>query len=118
MLFYSVLKTLIGKPVSVHLKNDVEVSGTLQSADQFLNLKLDEIKVKDEAKHPHLLALKCVFIRGSVVRAVELPREAVDVELLQDAARVDYATYLESLKQTGKQKPKEHDDGDESEGEE
>lgn len=90
MLFYSFFKTLIGKTITVHLKNDVELTGTLLSVDQFLNLKLEEVAVGDEAKHPHLLALKVVFIRGSVVRYVEIPKEAVDCELLQDAARVEY----------------------------
>ena len=33
------------------------------------------------------IAVKNVFIRGSVVRYVRLPNEHVDTELLQDAAR-------------------------------
>ena len=33
------------------------------------------------------LAVKDVFIRGSVVRYVEVPADKVDTDLLQDAAR-------------------------------
>ncbi len=33
------------------------------------------------------LAVKTVFVRGSVVRYVHVPQDAVDTELLQDAAR-------------------------------
>lgn len=33
------------------------------------------------------LSVKNAFIRGSVIRYVQVPREAVDTELLQDAAR-------------------------------
>ena len=31
-------------------------------------------------------SVKVVFVRGSVVRYVHIPRDAVDTELLQDAA--------------------------------
>lgn len=94
MLFYSFFKTLIGKPVTVHLKNDIELTGTLLSVDPFLNLKLDAVQPKADAagsQPAHLLGLKTAFIRGSVVRGVEVPKEAVEVGLLQDASRVEYA---------------------------
>lgn len=55
--------------------------------DQYLNIKLDDISVQEEMKYPHLSAVKNVFIRGSVVRYVHLPSSAVDVTLLEDAAR-------------------------------
>lgn len=93
MLFYSFFKTLIGKQVTVHLKNDVELTGTLTSVDPFLNLKLDSVhpQADSHGQYPHLLALRSAFIRGSVVRFVEVPAEAVEVGLLQDASRVEYA---------------------------
>lgn len=96
---------MVGKAVTVELKNDLEIVGTLDSVDQFLNFKLSDIHVVDEEKHPHLvlclshfvfiitinafeqLSVKNAFIRGSVIRYVQVPREAVDTELLQDAAR-------------------------------
>ncbi|KAK3822271.1 MAG: hypothetical protein JOS17DRAFT_754311, partial [Linnemannia elongata] len=87
MLFYSFFKTLVGQPVTVELKNDLAITGVLVSVDQFLNIKLDNIKVVDEERYPHMLAVKNCFIRGSVVRYVQLPAPSVDTALLQDAAR-------------------------------
>jgi U6 snRNA-associated Sm-like protein LSm2 len=87
----------VGETVVVELKNDLEIIGTLVSVDQFLNIKLDEIKVKEEVKFPYMvsalhfliiqMAVKNCFIRGSVVRYVSLPAAKVDTALLQDAAR-------------------------------
>jgi U6 snRNA-associated Sm-like protein LSm2 len=90
MLFYSFFKTLVGKTVVVELKNDVSVSGTLLSVDPFLNLKLGDIAVADVERHPYLLSVKDVFIRGSVIRYVSLsssPLPVVDLDLLQSACR-------------------------------
>ncbi|KAL4675567.1 hypothetical protein H8959_009712 [Pygathrix nigripes] len=67
MLFYSFFKSLVGKDVVVELKNDLSICGTLHSVDQ--------------------LSVKNCFIRGSVVRYVQLPADEVDTQLLQDAAR-------------------------------
>ena len=41
--------------VGVELKNGVQISGTLKSVDQFLNIKLDNIEVVDLERHPHLV---------------------------------------------------------------
>ncbi|KAJ3049454.1 U6 snRNA-associated Sm-like protein LSm2 [Rhizophlyctis rosea] len=87
MLFYSFFKTLVGKTVTVELKNDLSITGKLVSVDQFLNIKLDAVKVTDETKYPHMMSVKNCFIRGSVVRYVSLPPRDVDTALLQDAAR-------------------------------
>lgn len=83
----SFFKTLIDQQVTVELKNDIKITGTLKSVDQYLNIKLEDISVQDDLKYPHLSAVKNVFIRGSVVRYVHLPSNAVDVTLLEDAAR-------------------------------
>lgn len=65
----------------------MSIRGTLKSVDQYLNLKLDDISTLDEANYPHLSAVKNIFIRGSVVRYVHLPANAVDTALLEDACR-------------------------------
>ncbi|ROW05914.1 hypothetical protein VPNG_08003 [Cytospora leucostoma] len=98
MLFFSFFKTLIDQPVTVELKNDIKVTGTLKSVDQYLNIKLDDISVADEVRYPHLSAVKNVFIRGSVVRYVHLPASAVDVTLLEDAARREAANQAAKAK--------------------
>lgn len=87
MLFYSFFKSLVGKDVIVELKNDLSICGTLHSVDQFLNFKLTDISVTDIAKYPYMISVKNCFIRGSVVRYVQLPPDEVDTTLLQDAAR-------------------------------
>ncbi|XP_037106222.1 smx5 [Syngnathus acus] len=87
MLFYSFFKSLVGKDVVVELKNDLSICGTLHSVDQYLNIKLTDISVTDPEKYPHMLSVKNCFIRGSVVRYVQLPADEVDTQLLQDATR-------------------------------
>jgi len=91
MLIFSVFKTLTDQRVTVELKNDLSISGVLKSVDQFLNIRLDSIKVLDETRHPHMMAVKNCFIRGSVVRYVQLPAEHVDTQLLEDATRREAA---------------------------
>jgi len=78
--------------VTVELKNDLCITGVLKSVDQFLNIRLDNIKVLDEARHPHMMAVKNCFIRGSVVRYVQLPGKAMDTNLLEDATRREAAS--------------------------
>ncbi|KAK6348408.1 U6 snRNA-associated Sm-like protein LSm2 [Orbilia javanica] len=98
MLFFSFFKTLVDHEVTIELKNDLSIRGTLKSVDQFLNIKLDEIQVVDEVKYPHLSAVKNVFIRGSVVRYVHLPANAVDTALLEDATRKEAAAQANKSK--------------------
>ncbi|KAH9091488.1 U6 snRNA-associated Sm-like protein LSm2 [Aphanomyces euteiches] len=73
MLFYSFFKTLLGKEVAVELKNDVALVGTLHSRGRRLQV-------------PPMNMKNC-FIRGSVVRYIQIAKADVDTELLQDAAR-------------------------------
>lgn len=90
MLFFSFFKTLEGQEITVELKNGLMIKGTLHSVDQFMNCKLTKIEVVDAAQHPHLLSMKNVFIRGSVIRYVHMQAADVDVALLQDATRREY----------------------------
>lgn len=55
MLFFSFFKTLVNHEVTVELKNDISIRGTLKSVDQYLNIKLDDISVLEELKYPHLV---------------------------------------------------------------
>ena len=87
MVFYSYFKTLVGKEVTVELKNDMEVSGVLHSADQYMNIKLNEVRVADPARFPHMASVKNCFIRGSVVRYVQLKKDDIDVDVMHEATR-------------------------------
>ncbi|KAL5116256.1 hypothetical protein ACEQ8H_005814 [Pleosporales sp. CAS-2024a] len=80
-------KTLVEHEITVELKNEVQIRGTLKSVDQYLNIKLDNAEAVDEMRWPHLCSTKDMFIRGSVVRYVHLPSGAVDTALLEDATR-------------------------------
>lgn len=82
---------MVGKEVAIELKNDVVLTGTLHSVDQYLNVKLLNVQVVQPEKYPQLTALQNCFIRGSVVRYIQIPPEHVDTELLQDAARKENA---------------------------
>ena len=44
----------MGYSVTVELKNDLSITGTLVSVDQFLNIKLDDIQV-DTEKFPQMV---------------------------------------------------------------
>lgn len=72
--------------ITVELKNDVKITGTLKSVDQFLNLKLDNIHV-DTEKYPHFIAIRNLFLRGTNIRYIHLNPASVDTNLLQDASR-------------------------------
>ncbi len=46
--------------MTVELKNDISIRGTLKSVDQYLNIKLDDIQVVEELKYPHLV--RCISL--------------------------------------------------------
>lgn len=58
MLFYSFFKTLVDQTVTVELKNDIQIEGRLMSVDQYLNVKLKEISVKEPHRYPHLVSVR------------------------------------------------------------
>lgn len=55
-MFYSFFKTLVGKEIAVELKNDVALTGTLHSVDQYLNVKLTDVQVVDAERYPQLVS--------------------------------------------------------------
>lgn len=65
----SFFKTLIDHEVTVELKNDIQIRGTLKSVDQYLNIKLDDISVVEELKYPHLVSISF----SSVLRRLLTP---------------------------------------------
>ena len=54
-MFFSYFKDLVGKEVTVELKNDLAIRGTLHSVDQYLNIKLENTRVVDQDKYPHMV---------------------------------------------------------------
>ena len=61
---HSFFKTLVDHEVTVELKNDISIKGTLKSVDQFLNIKLENIQVLDELNYPHLVSCSPVHRFG------------------------------------------------------
>lgn len=55
-LIFSAFKTLTNQQVTIELKNDLAITGTLKSVDQFLNFRVDEIKVEDPERWPHMVS--------------------------------------------------------------
>ena len=49
--------TLLLFQVTVELKNDLCITGILHSVDQYLNVKLENIRLVNEAKYPHMVGL-------------------------------------------------------------
>lgn len=47
----------MGREVVVELKNDLAIRGTLRSVDQYLNIKLENTRVVDQEKYPHMVTL-------------------------------------------------------------
>ena len=45
--------------VTVELKNDLAITGTLHSVDQYLNVKLNNVRVVNEHKYPHMVSANC-----------------------------------------------------------
>ena len=62
----------------MELKNDLAIKGTLHSVDQYLNIKLNNIRVVNEQKYPHLVRK----IVGSSVLETALSMYAVYSSLL------------------------------------
>ena len=88
----------------------MQIKGTLESVDQFLNFKLNNIKVLDEERFPYMMSVKNCFIRGSVIRLVGLPEEAIDKELLHDATRKEAALVIEQSRKALATKSVESDE--------
>jgi small nuclear ribonucleoprotein (snRNP)-like protein len=56
--------------VTVELKNDLAITGTLHSVDQYLNIKLTNTHVQNEGKYPHMVSLPLdSFTSGQCVAA-------------------------------------------------
>lgn len=61
-LFFSYFKELVGREVTVELKNDLAIRGTLHSVDQYLNIKLENTRVVDQDKYPHMVSINSLSL--------------------------------------------------------
>lgn len=61
----------MGKEIAVELKNDVALTGTLHSVDQYLNVKLTEVHVVDAERYPQLVSLYIAVLSRTVQYSVQ-----------------------------------------------
>ena len=101
MLFFQLFQQLVESKatVVVELKNDLQISGTLQSVDQYLNVKLTNVAIEEPDKYPNLVSLKNCFIRGSVVRYIHMKPNAINIEQLEDSCRREAKNEKQSRKE-------------------
>jgi len=99
MLFFSFFKTLVNHEVTVELKNDISIRGTLKSVDQYLNIKLDDITVVEEMKYPHLVSTVAAHPRGD--RRHERSAAHPGNTAMWQSTRTRESTYVELRWTTG-----------------
>ncbi|WVZ95034.1 hypothetical protein U9M48_040841 [Paspalum notatum var. saurae] len=61
VLSFSDLEELLGEEVTVELKNDMTIHGTVHSVDQYLNIKLEDTCVVDQDEYPCMVRLLTVL---------------------------------------------------------
>ena len=66
--------------VTIELKNDLKITGKLQSVDENLNMQLGDAIVDDIEKTPQLMSCRKLFIRGNVIRYVQMASEDLDID--------------------------------------
>ena len=62
-------ETIQSVQITVELKNDLAISGELHSVDQYLNVKLNNVRVLNENKYPHMVSLA---LTPSLLQASEI----------------------------------------------
>lgn len=58
-------KSLEDERVTVELKNDLSVTGTLHDVDDFTNIRLTDIEIDEPSRFPHLVILSlslCLYV--------------------------------------------------------
>lgn len=73
--------------VTVELKNDLEISGSLASVDQYLNIFLNDIEVNDAEKYPQFQNTQSCFIRGNSIRYIHFNKADINYEVFEEACR-------------------------------
>lgn len=89
MPIFSVFKSIIGKEISIDLKQGITLNGTLLDVDTFLNLKLQLAKFhgSGEMETFPLNSTSRLFVRGSAIKFVWTAEENLSIPSLEDATR-------------------------------
>lgn len=51
---------MVGKNVTLEIKNGMKITGTLHSVDHFLNFKIENIEVENIEDYPHMVNQKYI----------------------------------------------------------
>ena len=74
------------------------ITGVLVSVDQFLNIKLDNIKVVDEERYPHMVRATCVILPITDLRLKNRKRDRAKTVVLSSiwtgGARPDHGVWI------------------------
>jgi len=74
--------------VTVELKNDLAIQGTLHSVDQYLNIKLHNTRVVNEQKYPHMVSVSRQCCHHMCIKTPSLARLGCLIEDWNCAADV------------------------------
>jgi len=73
---------LSNETVTIELKNNTTITGTVSGVDLQMNIHLKHVKLRQRGKEP--VAMDVLSVRGSTIRSVILP-DALNLDvLLQD----------------------------------
>ncbi|EOD19002.1 hypothetical protein EMIHUDRAFT_59131, partial [Emiliania huxleyi CCMP1516] len=78
MLPLSLLRTATGNPMLVELKNGETFNGTLDSCDNWMNIKLKEV-ICTSRDGDRFWRLPEVVIRGNNIKYLRIPEEVIDM---------------------------------------
>ncbi len=73
----------------VELKNDMQLRGILHSVDQYLNVKLENLTVDEQEKHPHLVSADNQTATAEQTATAAKPARMQGAETVTSKERVD-----------------------------
>lgn len=84
MDFHKQIENLEGRQITVELKNDLSIRGTLQTVDRYMNIRLVDIEVENVEQHPQLLSTQNCFVRGSTIRYISMSENDINLREIQE----------------------------------
>eukprot|EP01135_Chromosphaera_perkinsii_P007228 Nk52_evm36s745 gene=Nk52_evmTU36s745 len=82
MLPLSLLRTAVGHPMLVELKNGETYNGHLVNCDNFMNINLREVICTSKDGDKFWRVPKC-YLRGNNIKYLRIPDEVIDMEVAE-----------------------------------
>lgn len=86
MVFFEYFKTRLGQPVTITLKNDMVLTGTLTNVDPFLNMRIEG----GSTAHLGVQGADVYSVRGSAIKTIAFASEKMINERLADITRIKW----------------------------